>query len=199
MEVVGYRWADYDTPLWASPNRVAGRWHRVGDDPTQYWCMHPAGPWAEYLRAQGISQPSDADEIASRTWAATFVLADDAVARVTFENAPDWGIDAERLVDDDYTTCQDLGRKLRRSHDALIVPSAALAGTSNLVLFGPRVISPYGAPPVDPELDIPSAPTSDRGRPPAALLDLVRHKGTAHLSLVAWRAGAPEPLPSASW
>ena len=36
---------------------MAGRFHRMTEDiPTQYLCLHPLGPWAEFLRAWTESQ-----------------------------------------------------------------------------------------------------------------------------------------------
>jgi hypothetical protein len=199
LDLVGYRWADYDTPLWASPNRSPGRWHHAGDDPTQYWALHPAGPWAELVRANGIADPSDLTGIASRTWAAAFSFDVDVVAGLTFATAEQWGIKAADLVADDPTACRDLGRRLRRTYRALIVPSAALPGTSNLVVFGARVLASYGAPVVDSDMDVPSAPTADRGRPPAAVLSLVCHRGAQHAGLAAWAVGAELPAPETGW
>ena len=45
--VVGYRVADWDTPLWISPNRSPTRWGTSGAI-VQYWSTHPLTPWAEF-------------------------------------------------------------------------------------------------------------------------------------------------------
>ncbi|MGH9169559.1 MAG: RES family NAD+ phosphorylase [Acidimicrobiales bacterium] len=199
-EIVAYRWADYDTPLWASPNRVSGRWHVAGSEPTQYWSAHPLGPWAEYLRWHGVRDRAGLAGVASRTWAAEFTFADDAIAIVSFETASTWGMDPADLVADDHRACQDLGRVLRASYTALVVPSAALPGTENLVVFGARVMAPYGTAPVEVGLDVPTAPAADHARPPADLLDLVCHRGAAHGGLASWRSGgAPPGAPSLSY
>jgi hypothetical protein len=199
LDLVAYRWTDYDTPLWVNPSRSPGRWHRPGAQPTQYWSLHPLGPWAEYARAFGIVNPADLVGIASRTWAALFTLDPDAVAEITFDTAAEWSITADELVGDDHTACQNLGDRVRTTHQALIAPSAALPGTQNLIAFGPRAISPYAVAPPDPEQDVPAAVTADRGRPPTAILDFVCHRGVAHSGLALWKVGQPIAVPGPSY
>lgn len=196
IELVGFRWADWDTPLWVDDNRLAGRWHEVGDGPTQYWALHPLGPWAENLRMNGIRDAAALEDIASRTWAARFPFGEDEVNVISFDTARHHGIEPAALVDDDHAACRRLGASLRRTSAALVVPSAALPGTENLVVFGSRAMSPYGAEPPDRSLDVPAAVTAAGGRPPAALVDLVRHFGEVHAGLEAWTAGEPLPPPS---
>jgi hypothetical protein len=193
--LVAYRWADYDTPLWANANRGSGRWHRAGSEPTQYWSLHPLGPWAEYLRFHGIRDGADLTGIASRTWAAQFAFEDHEIASVTFATAESWAVDAGDLVSDDYLACQALAEVLRTRYSAVVVPSAALPGTENLVVFGPRAIAPYGTAPVDPGLDVPAAPSADGGRPPVALAGLVRYRGEVHAGLRAWSSVGADVAP----
>ena len=55
---VAYRLASWRRPLRTEPSRVAGRFHRMTEEsPTQYLCLHPLGPWAEFLRAVGAAHP----------------------------------------------------------------------------------------------------------------------------------------------
>jgi RES domain len=115
---------------------------------------------------------------------------------VTFDTAEDWGFAAEALVDDDRTACQEFGDVVRSTYDALVVPSAALPGTRNLVLFGARLAAPHGARPVDPDLDVPVAVTAEGSQPPTVLLALVRHLGDLHPGLQAWQAGCVFPPPN---
>lgn len=190
LDFIGYRWADYDTPLWASANRSAGRWNRAGSAPTQYWSLHPLGPWAEYLRAQAIRDEVGLRAITSRTWVARFEFDDIAVGAISFDTAGTWHISAADLVADDHAPCQALGDVLRGSFEAVVVPSAALPGTDNLVIFGARVMAPYGTLPVDPDLDVPTAPTGDHAHPPLTVLSLVCHRGDPHSGLSAWSSGA---------
>jgi hypothetical protein len=194
-DLVAYRWADYDTPLWANANRGPGRWHRAGSEPTQYWSLHPLGPWAEYLRFHGMRENADLAGTASRTWGAQFAFDDHEIASITFATAEAWAIDAGDLVSDDYRRCQALADVLRARFSAILVPSAALPGTENLVVFGARAMAAYGRAPVDIALDVPTAPTADGARPPVGLLGLVRHRGEVHAGLRAWSSAGVDVAP----
>ena len=50
MQVVAFRLANYETPLWAVENFSAGRYNAAGSGFTQYLSLHPLTPWAELLR-----------------------------------------------------------------------------------------------------------------------------------------------------
>jgi hypothetical protein len=78
------------------------------------------------------------------------------------------------------------------------VPSAALPGTNNVVLFGERAAAPYGVDPVSP-VDVPAAITADRARPPLGLLGRVRRRGAPCAALEAWRADEPFRFVEPSW
>ena len=199
-EAVGWRLANWDTPLWVNPNRRAGRYNAAGSDATQYLCLHPWGPWAELLRWEDRRTVTDAVELRGRIWAIRVLLAN-APKRITFDEAATAGITAEDLVTEDHAACQRVAAVLRRhGEQALIVPSAALPGTENLVLLGPRVMISWQATPVDADLDVPAAVGADRAGPPLAVLDYVRWRHSAHRALTAWHAGRPvefsEPVPT---
>lgn len=50
--------------------------------------------------------------------------------------AAKWGLGTGDLVDDDWSACHTAARRLRAAGvDTIRVPSAALPGTENLVLF----------------------------------------------------------------
>lgn len=196
IELVGYRWADWDTPLWIDENRNPGRWHAVGDGSTQYWALHPLGPWAERARMEGIRSAADLEGIASRTWAAEFHFEADELERISFDNATRFGLEAADLIADDHSECRKLAQRLRRNVEAIVVPSAALPGTENLIVFGQRAMSPYGAEPPDRLLDVPSAVTADAARPPDVLLNLVSHIGSTHWGYREWELGNVLPPPS---
>ena len=84
-----------------------------------------------------------------------------------------------------------LAERLRRSGTpGIVVPSAALPGTQNVVLFGPRVGSPYLLEPLG-EVDVPASITAHDGRPVASLIDRVRFRGDAHAALEAWQRDEP--------
>ena len=52
MELVAFRLANYETPLWAVENFSGGRYNAAGSGFTQYLSLHPLTPWAELLRSE---------------------------------------------------------------------------------------------------------------------------------------------------
>lgn len=187
--MIVFRSAEWDTPWWDRPNRGAGRFNFAGSDPTQYLSEHPLTVFAERLRGLGPGVTADLDTIRWRCWA---MHVDPAVLReVTFDSAPSVGLSADELVGDDWTPCQDLADRCRAAGEqGLIVPSAALPGTRNLVQFGARAASPYLHPAIDPVVDSPTAHVAEASQPPVELVPLVRWQGAPHAELEAWRSGA---------
>jgi RES domain-containing protein len=156
MRVAAFRLANWDTPLWAGPNRRSSRF--VVDGRTvQYWALHPLTPWAEMLRFHGVTDPSEAQEWLLRPWVAELELPEGTL-EIDFDTAADHGLEPDALIDDDHTRCQEWATDLDRP--AIVVPSAALPGTKNIVLFGPRVRSRYGLAPIDDALDVPCDPVA---------------------------------------
>jgi hypothetical protein len=170
--VICYRHCEYRTPL-RSPfqaQRRPGRYHR-GDEaePTQYLCLHPLGPHAEAMRRFDARTTAKARVLDLRTWALDVHL--DGLADVPFADA--W-------VADDYAACHDLADTLRESGaPGAIVPSAALPGTRNVVLFGGRAAAPY-LDAVVRAIDVPSSITGEHGCALPALVDAVRFRGDPH-------------------
>lgn len=169
-----FRYADYDTPFWDRPNSRPGRWHRVGDPPTQYWSMTPEGAWAELIRFEELTNEAELDLVRKPIWA----------CRVTSRMAVDLRAPKQRkrhdileraLIDDDHAACQDLGAELRDSGCQLVLsPSAALDGHTNVTMFGARRMSDW-------RLRAPLARTLPAtevalGRPPEGLLARVRRR-----------------------
>lgn len=194
-----WRFSAYDTPVRMLPSRRPGRFNGPGDPPTQYFSLHPWGPWAELLRWEDRRTSADALQVATRLWVARCALAG-PVVRLDFQEAASRGVDPSALVGDDHAVCQGLAREERaRGTSALVVPSAALPGTDNLVVLGPGAVVPWQVPPVD-EVDVPAAVSADRAGPPLALLPLVRYRGQPHAGLDAFSAGStfrlPEPVPT---
>lgn len=186
--VTGYRAAAYDTPLWVNPNRTPGRYNGPGSPPTQYLCGHPSGPWAELLRFHDERDPAALVGLRTRLWA---VRVPEPILHVTFDNAETFGIAPSDLVDDDWAACQGLAARVRAdAHlpDTLCVPSAALPGTVNYVILGPRLAVPFDASPLDVE-DLPAAHAAEDARCLAALLDLVCFRGSPHAGYAAWAGG----------
>lgn len=155
-------------------------------------CLHPLGPWAEYMRALDLKTAADLGSV--RAWVWAIKLPDDIVRnafQLSFATANAMGLAPGALVDDDYRACQDFA-EVRRT-DATFpkvwrVPSAALPGTENVVVFGPRVAVPYLTVPVDPEIDTPTSVLAGNAVPPTELLSLVRYRGAAHRGYVEWQA-----------
>jgi len=107
------------------------------------------------------------------------------------ERNPGLELEPDDLVSDDHTKCQELADRLRTdaaAPKAIVVPSAALPGTRNLILFGPRVQIPYDWTPIDAG-DIPACALTKASQPPEGLLERVRFAGHPHASLTAWRSG----------
>jgi hypothetical protein len=195
--LICYRFASYATPLRAVPASHPARFNRGDeDDPTQYLSLHPLGPLAELMRNADLRAPQQIRAVRTRTWALEVSL--DDLSEITFDSADEFGINAEDLVSDDPGTCQQLAAGLRAGVPGIIVPSAALPGTRNVVLFGPRVATPYLTPPVS-AVDIPAGITAQDARPLTSLLDIVRFVGDRHAALDAWRQGRPFSFTEPDW
>jgi RES domain-containing protein len=190
VHFVTFRLANYETPLWATANLAPGRYNRSGAGPTQYLSLHPMTPWAEILRAEGFRTREQAVLLRYPLWAVKLELADEP-QELTFGNASDFGLSPDDLVADDWAPCQQLADELRSAgSDAFIAPSAALPGTRNLVILDARVATFYDPAPVGPE-DLPVAMTSQDGRCPEGLWNLVHYAGaqTPHPGYQAWVDG----------
>ena len=151
FEGVAYRAVAGARPLWRQPNWHPGRFSAVPGSahswPAQYLCLHPMGPMAEFLRREPVAM-DDPASVSLNVFA--LHVTTDAVLHVTFDNAAGLGIDPAALVADDWRPCQRWITALREQMPALAgvrTPSAALAGTDNLVLFGPRTPVAYGSAP----------------------------------------------------
>ena len=195
--MICYRFAAYATPLRTVPAAQPARFNRGDDDdPTQYLSLHPLGPHAELMRNSDLRAPERVRAVRMRTWALEVPL--DDLPEVSFDTADRFGITAEELVADDRSACQRLAARLRGQSSGLLVPSAALPGTRNVILFGSRVAAPYLTVPVS-TLDIPSSVTSEAGRPLVSLLDIVRFTGDVHPALDAWQQGTVFTFVEPDW
>lgn len=187
MELVAYRQSDWPQPFPPFPPDRAGRFHRPGGHVANYWCLHPHGPWAEWLRWNGVTDAAAVSQLRARTWAAR-IHADPVV--VDFDDAEGWGLSAADLVSDDQSACRELADHLVRAGvEAIRVPSAALPGTENLVLLGQRAPAPYLLEPIDPAVDVACATTAEDGHAASVLASSVRHFGQPHAGLDAWEPG----------
>jgi hypothetical protein len=170
--VICYRHCDYRTPLRSSfqAQRRPGRYHRGNEEePTQYVCLHPLGPHAEAIRRYDARTPADARVLDLRTWALDVDIRE--LVEVPFADA--W-------VADDYTACHDLADTMRESGRAgMIVPSAALPGTRNVVVFGGRTATPYDLSRLG-ATEVSASITGEHGCALQALIELVRFRGEPH-------------------
>lgn len=200
MRCMGFRHAAYDSPWWAFPSSRPGRYHRAGKDTVQYLCLHPLGPAAEMLR-HNVGPDGNADEVRLNLWAATLDL--DDVLHVDFGDASKYGCAPEQLVGDNYGPTQLLADHVRASGaKAMVVPSAALPGTHNLIIFGIRVLQPYLWKPLTVE-EVPTGHLSDSARAAAEVAPSVRWFGTQHSALEQWKASGAYALfqdpPAVCW
>jgi len=195
--MICYRVAAYATPLRVVAASQPGRYNAADeDDPTQYMTLHPLGPFAELMRRADLRTAEQVRGVQARTWALEIPI--ETLPEITFDSADQFGITAEDLVSDDHRACQQLAGALRGDIPGLIVPSAALPGTRNVVLFGPHVAAPYLIRPAS-SLDIPASVTADGGRPPTSLLSVVRLVGQIHPALAAWRQGTDFRFVEPDW
>jgi hypothetical protein len=184
MRLTVFRHASYDSPWWAFPSPRAGRFHRGRNDTVQYLSLHPLGPAAEMLR-HNLGPSGDPDDVVLNLWTA---MVDVDVTRVDFDDCARYGLTADELVGDDYTPTQGLAGVVRGGGaTAMRVPSAALPGTDNLILFGARVLNPFLGEPLTP-VEIPTGHLSDAARSPKEVARHVRWFGTPHKAAEQWKA-----------
>jgi RES domain len=181
--------ADYVSPWWARPSARDGRFHRAGEDVVQYAALHPLGPAAEFLRHE-VGPEGDPATVRLDAhlglWAAQPNEA--GIVLVDFYNCSSYGIAPEELVGDDYEPAQRLADRVRDQGSlGMIVPSAALPGTMNLILFGSRLLVPYLAPMTQDE-DVPTGHLADDACAPEEVVPYVRWFGTPHRALEQWKA-----------
>ena len=180
FDEVAFRYSNYDTPFWVRPNSEPGRWHRIGDGPTQYLSTTVDGAWAELIRAENLRSELEVALVRMPMWTAEVHL-QRIVDYGTFEKADAAGFPADALIDDDHSRCQQEGKRLRElGFQGVLAPSAALPEALNLTLFGPRIASTWGTRPLLAS-SIPAAQIAV-GSPPEGIVNRVRHKGARHTS-----------------
>jgi RES domain len=190
MEVVAFRLANYETPLWSVENFAAGRYNAAGSGFTQYLSLHPLTPWAELLRNEDRRTRERAVLMRYPLWAIRVRLEDEPF-ELTFDNAVDLALTPGDLVDDDYGPCRAVADTFRsRGPRSFTAPSAALPGTTNLIVLEPRVLVSWNQVPFD-DIDWPGSMTSQDGRCPDGLWELVHYRAAdiKHPGLDAWERG----------
>lgn len=192
MRLTVFRHASYDSPWWAFPSSRAGRFHRARSETVQYLSLHPLGPAAEMLRHH-LGPQGNPDDIVLNLW--TAVVDVDEPTRVDFDDCGAYGLTPDELVGDDYAPTQVLADAIRDAgSSAMIVPSAALPGTHNMILFGARVLNPFLSQPLTPD-EIPTGHLTDAARVPAEVAPHVRWFGARHKAAEQWKTtGNYEPF-----
>jgi RES domain-containing protein len=173
-----FRYSSYDVPFWARANTSAERWNAAGEAATQYLSATPDGAWAELIRNENLRSEVDLSLVQMPLWRARIEQGGVADYR-DFETAERAGFDPEALIDDDQSRCRQEAMRLRAVGFAgVLYPSAALPGETNLALFGPKILLPWGAP-----RRLASGIPGNKvtvGAPPLDLLPRVRHVGARH-------------------
>jgi len=183
-----FRYSDYDTPFWARSSTRAARWHEPADGPTQYLSLDPDAAWAEKARAEDTRTDADLALLRTKIWVA-LVEQRNVVDYGDFGRAEAAGFSPEALVDDDHSRCRAEGKRLREAgYGGVLAPSAALSGSTNLTLFGPRVRSTWGAS-VLLRSSVPACVVAV-GAPDTGLATRVRFFGGAHSGLSTYGAQA---------
>jgi RES domain-containing protein len=187
-----YRATSYDVPLWVNPNRRDGRWNIAFDDCTQYMCLDSEAPFAEMLRGEDLTTEAAAKTYHVQLW--QLRIDEGAIVDYsTFEKAEAAGFAADAMVEDDHERCQAEAQRLKSiGARGLLSPSAALPGSVNLTLFGPRAPIAWNTT-VKLASSIPTQRLSE-GSAPNGLVDRVRYYGQPHSALTAYRTGAKRPL-----
>lgn len=180
-----YRATSYDVPLRVAANRRPGRWNIAREGTVQYLCLDAQAPFAEKIRHENLRTEVEAATYRASLWELE-VNEGVVVDYGTFEKAEEAGFPPDALVDDDHGRCREEARRLiDLGARGVLSPSAALPGSVNLTLFGPRVEVRWGAKP-GVSAAVPAQRIVD-GHPPAGLVERVRFFGDAHESLLRHR------------
>lgn len=178
IEARVYRATSYDVPLRVAENRRSGRWNVARSGAVQYLCLDAEAPFAEKIRHEDLRTEAETATYSVTLWELQ-VHEGIVVDYRTFEKAEEAGFPPEALVDDDHERCRREARRLMGlGARGVLSPSAALPGSINLTLFGPRVEVRWGAMP-----GVASAIPAQRiatGHPPPGLLERVRFFGDTH-------------------
>ncbi len=181
---IAYRATSYDVPLAVRPNRRAGRWNVANGECTQYMCLDAQAPLAEMLRHEDLRTEESASHYKTTLWQ---IRVDEGcvVDYGTFEKADAAGFPPEALVEDDHERCQAEAQWLmEQGVRALLSPSAALPGSTNLTIFGARVHIPWTSQAT--LASVMAVQPISTGPPPRGLTARVRFFGQTHTLLDAY-------------
>lgn len=168
---MAFRYCSYDVPFWVRPNTRAQRWNVLLEGSTQYWSLTPDGAWAEHIRFNDIRTEAELDEVRIPIW----VCRAPGLGLLDLRE-PDvrgrYGLTLRDMTDGDWGACQRAATVMRAEGvRGILSPSAALAGATNLTLFGPRRAIAYNRRPALASA-VPAAVVAI-GRPPTKLVDRV--------------------------
>ena len=184
MKLTVFRHAAYDSPWWTLPSSPAGRFHRARLQTVQYLSLHPLGPAAEMLR-HNVGPSGNPDDVILNLW--TAVVDVDDVTQIDFGDCARYGLTADELVGDDYSRTQELADVVRDSGaTGMRVPSAALPGTDDLILFGARILNSFLSAPLTPE-EIPTGHLTEGARAAEEVARHVRWFGMPHKAAEQWK------------
>ena len=176
--MIVFRHADSRFPfLWESADQPPARWHGPGEGPVQYFADTPDGAWAEFLRHESITTPSELANVQRALWAID--LPEDLSSSVELVRLPDsvltGGIGS-------YEQCREAARRLRaagakalRALSAALLPGGACGWNvdGGLRMAAERdgiVLAVFGRQP-----GLVGWLAAFRARPPDHLLERVRH------------------------
>lgn len=191
MELIAFRLANYETPLWSVENFAAGRYNEADSGFTQYLSLHPMTPWAELLRNEDRRTRERVALMRYPLWALRVQLAEEPF-ELSFDNAGEFGLEPADLIADEHGPCRAFAQTLREADGpkAFFAPSAALPGTQNLVVLEPHVLVAWDQVPLD-EIDWPGSMAAQDGRCPDGLWEAVHYRSARgrHAGLEAWEQG----------
>lgn len=180
------------------PRQRSGRWHREGENYAQYLALEATGAWCEQIRYEEIRAHARAAEYVRKLWL-VYVDEKDIADLSNFEAYDGCGLDPGLAVGE-HEPCQLLADELQAAgYRGLLSPCAALAGATNLTLFGERYEKVLRTRPElwanpRPELRLACQLVAEAG-PPAELVTETCFKGMEHDGYRDHlrEAGLPEP------
>ncbi len=194
-------WYRHTSPEWPPlvhsageprPSQESGRWHKHGEGYAQYLAESPAGAWAELVRYYEIRSSAFAAEQRRNLWL-IYVEEHEIADLSTFDAWVRCGLDPSLAVGK-HAPCQDLAFELEaQGYRGVLSPSAALADTINLTLFGSRYehvlnSDPRGWVNPDPHTWLACQLAAATAAPPADLLTQTCFLGAPHLGYEVWKA-----------
>jgi hypothetical protein len=183
-----------------TPRQRNGRWHHEGDGYAQYLALEATGAWCEQIRYEEIRARARAAEYVRKLWL-VYVDEREIADLSTFVAYEECGLDP-RLAVGEHEPCQLLAGELQAAgYRGLLSPCAALAGATNLTLFGERYekvlrTRPEGWANPRPELRLACQLVAEAG-PPAELVTETCFKGMEHDGYREHLRGMGLPEPSA--